>query len=55
MGIRESYTSMAKRLGISKTEAARRIKNLERMGFVTVNRRKGEPNEYYIHFFPQAS
>lgn len=55
MGIRESYASMAKRLGISKTEAARRINNLEKMGFITVTRRKGEPNEYYIHFSPQAS
>ncbi len=54
MGITESYKSMAKRFGISKTEAAKRIRNLERMGYVTVVRRRGEPNEYYVHFFPNA-
>ncbi len=54
MGIVESYASMAKRLGISKVEAVKRVRNLEQMGYVTVIRRRGEPNEYYVHFFPHA-
>ena len=52
MGIVESYSSMAKRLGISKAEAIKRIRNLEKMGFLTVERRNGESNVYYVHFFP---
>ena len=53
MGIVESYASMAKRLGMSKAEAVKRIRTLEKMGFVTVRRRKGEPNIYYVNFFPE--
>lgn len=52
MGIVESYSSMAKRLGISKAEAIKRIRNLEKMGFLTIERRTGEPNAYIVHFFP---
>ena len=52
MGIVESYSSIAKRLGMSKAEAIKRMRNLEKMGFVTVKRRKGEPNIYFVHFFP---
>lgn len=55
MGITESYESMAKRLGLSKMEVIKRIRNLEQMGYLTVQRQKGQPNVYFVHFFPKAS
>jgi DNA-binding MarR family transcriptional regulator len=55
MGIVESYSSMARRLGITRKEAIKRIRNLEKMGFLTIERRRDGPNTYYVHFFPKAS
>jgi DNA-binding GntR family transcriptional regulator len=55
MGIVESYESLAKRFGMSRIEVIRRIRNLEKMGYLTVQRQKGQPNVYFVHFFPKAS
>ena len=54
MGIIDSYADMAKRLGISKTETIRRLKTLEKMGYVTLTKRKDGKNEIFVHFFPKS-
>ena len=52
MGIIESYEGMAERLGISKAEVVKRIKNLEQMGYLTVENNGKGANEIFVHFFP---
>ena len=54
MGIIDSYADMAKRLGISKTETIRRLKTLEKMGYVTLIKQKDGKNEIFVHFFPKS-